>query len=193
MSTESELPVEERILQVLQHLGIQKAHFAGRNLGDWSDLASRHPEVITSMTLLCPTGVDPDTVGGIASRILVFNGDQGRTAESVRGVMESVPDATIVTLRDYPVVPWSDVAADRTEDIGSGMMNFLARMNTPDSGNTAPPAQMDGEIAGIAYRVQGSGPPLVLLPLWLSPSQWEPLLPRLSEHYRTITLGGTHL
>jgi len=35
--------------------------------------------------------------------------------------------------------------------------------------------------------------PLVLLPLFLAPSQWEPLIPRLSEKYRTITLGGIEL
>jgi hypothetical protein len=27
----------------------------------------------------------------------------------------------------------------------------------------------------------------------LAPSQWEPLLPALAEHYCTITLGGPHL
>ena len=31
------------------------------------------------------------------------------------------------------------------------------------------------------------------MPLLLSPSQWEPLLPALSEHYCTIVLGGAFL
>ena len=48
----------------------------------------------------------------------------------------------------------------------------------------------EGEIAGISYRIRGVGPPLVLLPMFLAPSQWEPLVPRLSERYCTITLGG---
>ena len=34
---------------------------------------------------------------------------------------------------------------------------------------------------------------MVLLPLFLAPSQWEPLIPRLSEHFCTITLGGIEL
>jgi hypothetical protein len=34
----------------------------------------------------------------------------------------------------------------------------------------------EGEVAGITYRVRGSGPPLVLMPLDLTPSQWEPLI-----------------
>jgi SAM-dependent methyltransferase len=31
------------------------------------------------------------------------------------------------------------------------------------------------------------------LPLWLAPSQWNPLLPVLSEHYCTITLSGAEV
>ena len=38
--------------------------------------------------------------------------------------------------------------------------------------------------------MRGAGPPLVLLPLDLSPGQWEPLIPALSGRYCTITLGG---
>src|SRR6266849_128500 len=57
-----------------------------------------------------------------------------------------------------------------------------------------PPGQMqwqsDGEVAGISYRVRGSGPPSVLLPLTLARSQWDPLLPVLAEQYTTIVLGG---
>ena len=35
-----------------------------------------------------------------------------------------------------------------------------------------------------------SGPPLVLMPLSLAPSQWEPLIATLSARYCTISLGG---
>ena len=88
---------------------------------------------------------------------------------------------------------WADVVADRSDDIGSTMMNFLERIDPPEGGKVVPLTDGDGEIAGISYRIRGSGPPLVLLPLWLSPSQWEPLVPRLSERYYTITLGGAEL
>jgi SAM-dependent methyltransferase len=49
------------------------------------------------------------------------------------------------------------------------------------------------KIAGISYHLQGSGPPLVLLPLELSPGQWEALVPALAVRWTTITLGGAHL
>jgi ubiquinone/menaquinone biosynthesis C-methylase UbiE len=48
-------------------------------------------------------------------------------------------------------------------------------------------------MAGISYHSQGEGPPLVLMPLGLMPSQWDPLLARLSAQYHTVTLGGPAL
>lgn len=50
-----------------------------------------------------------------------------------------------------------------------------------------------GEIAGITYHSQGAGSPLVLLPLSLASSQWDPLLARLSARFCTVTLGGPEL
>jgi hypothetical protein len=41
----------------------------------------------------------------------------------------------------------------------------------------------EGEIAGVSYRIQGSGPPLVLMPLLLSPSQLEPLQNTYIDRY----------
>ena len=193
MTSETALPVEERILQLLQYLGIDQAHFAGRTPRDWTGLATTCPEVFSSFTLVGPTGVAPHTVSSLASRLLVFNGDQGPVAERVRRVMEGVPDARLVTLRDYSILGWEDLVADRTDEIGSAMLHFLAQHTPPGGAKTVPLAEGQGEIAGIAYRMRGSGPPLVLLPLFLSPSQWEPLVPRLSQHYCTITLGGVEL
>ncbi len=193
MATEPELPVEERLFQLLQHLGIQQAHFAARLSLDWGGLASRHPEKISSLTLVCPTGVDSAALHPLASRLLVFAGDQGPHAERVGQVVASFPDATLITLSDYFSPGWADVIADRTDDTGSAMLEFLARMDQLQGHEAAPLREGEGEVAGITYRIRGSGPPLVLLPLSLAPSQWEPLLPRLSERYCTITLGGVEL
>ncbi len=52
---------------------------------------------------------------------------------------------------------------------------------------------MAGEIAEVTYRVRGSGPPLLLLPLSLARSQWNPILPALAERFTTIVLGGEYL
>jgi SAM-dependent methyltransferase len=192
--TEVELSIEERLLQVLQHLGIQQAHFAARGVGDWGGLASRHPDYIASLTLICPRGMDPSTLGTLAPRLLVFAGDQGRPDAIVRQVVAQFQEATLIVLRDY-VSPtnYADVVAERSADIGAAMLDFLARMDQAHGSRAVSLREGEGEVAGISYRICGAGLPLVLLPLGVAPSQWEPLLPRLSERYCTIILGGAYL
>ena len=73
------------------------------------------------------------------------------------------------------------------------MTDFLARMDQVHGIKTVALPRGEGEVAGISYRIEGSGPPLVLLPLGVAPSQWEPLVPRLRERWCTITLGGAYL
>lgn len=192
--TEVELPIEERLAQLLQHLGIERAHFAARGGGDWGGLAVRHPDCIASLTLICPRGMDPSTLDPLASRLLVLAGDQGRPDALVRQVVGNLQGATLIALRDYasPTI-YADVGADRAEDIGAAMMAFLTRMDQIYGPRTASLPAAEGEVAGISYRLCGSGPPLVLLPLGVAPSQWEPLVPRLSARYCTIILGGAYL
>ena len=58
----------------------------------------------------------------------------------------------------------------------------LPALALPDGGD---------EAAGISYRIRGSGPPLVLMPLDLAPAQWGPLIAELVSRYSTITSAGT--
>lgn len=193
MTRETALPVEERLRQLLHHLGIRQAHIAGRVPRDWTGLATTSPDLVASLTLICPMALDPQTVTHLASRLLVVTGDQGPQAEGVRQVVERVAGAHLVTLRDYPIFAWTDMVADRTDEIGAAMLSFLARAQPRAGAQSVPSAAEEGEITGLSYRLHGAGPPLVLLPLGLSPSQWDPLVPRLSAHYCTITLGGREL
>lgn len=198
MATSAEVAVEERIMQLLQHLGIAKAHFAARGAGDWSGLVTSHPEVISSLTLVCPQGFDPEHLAAVAPRLLVINGDQGATAEMVDRNLQGMPDAATVALSDYPTPnTYADVAAERKEDISARILEFLESMDQASESTLAPPAGLSnhnhGEVANISYRVVGSGPPLVLLPLNAAPSQWDPILPRLSQAYSNVVLGGPEL
>jgi ubiquinone/menaquinone biosynthesis C-methylase UbiE len=193
MTTESALPVVERLRRLFQHLGIERAHIAGRSPSDWRGLASDFPEMVASLTLLGPTTVDPQTVAHLASRLLVITGDRGPTAENARVAMAHLPEASVVFLPNYSLLSWSDVVADRPDEVGSALLHFLSQAKTPPDRDLAPAAEKEGEIAGISYRIEGLGPPLVLLPLFLAPSQWGPLVSRLSERHRTITLGGAEL
>ena len=90
--TEVELPVEERLVQLLQHLGIARAHVAARGGGDWGGLAARHPDCIASLTLICPRGMDLSTLATLAPRLLVLAGDQGRPDALVRQAVANLQD-----------------------------------------------------------------------------------------------------
>jgi SAM-dependent methyltransferase len=192
MTTEVTVGVEERLRQLLQHLGIDRAHFACRLAQDWTGLGTKYPEMISSLTVVGGS-FDPRVAERLAAKLLLVMGDHGPTAEAVRDSTNRLPGAQLVTLHDYEVRAWSDVAAERTDELGGAMLEFLARMTTPASPGVVPLREGEGEIAGISYRIRGAGPPLVLLPMFLAPSQWEPLAPRISEHYCAITVGGAAL
>src|SRR5204862_1848720 len=83
----------------------------------------------------------------------------------------------------------SDVVKDCAAEIADRMTGFLARFaaDTPRAGVS------EGSHAGISYRIEGSGPALLLLPFFLAPSQWAPAIPRLARHFTVVTLGGRHL
>ncbi|HJM42494.1 MAG: methyltransferase domain-containing protein [Nitrospinota bacterium] len=195
MTSVPELPVEERLLQVLRRLDIGRAHFAARSALDWSGLAGAHPDRIASLTLICPPGIDPDAVRSISSRLLVITGDQGAPMENLRRAVAGLPDAGLKTLDGYFSPAWADIFTDRGEESAAAMETFLKGW-TPAAGEEGTPTLSgddEGEVAGISYRVRGAGPPLVLLPLMLAPSQWEPVISRLNERFCTITLGGAAL
>jgi hypothetical protein len=116
---------------------------------------------------------------------------KSRPAAMVRDAMTSLPEATVVWLPGYFSPPWADVVADRTAEIESALLNVIFRDQLQNKKPASGSAQ--GAVAGITYHSQGEGPPLVLLPLSLASSQWDPLLSRLSGRCRTITLGGPEL
>lgn len=185
--------VAQRLTQLLQHLHITRAHVAARLPADWEGLVAIHPEVVASLTLVCPPALDTETLRSLAARLLVVTGDQGEPANVVRDAMTMLPDATLVTLRDYFGHARADILAEHTHDIEMSVLAFLARLEQERPIPTLSPAADAGEVAGISYRSWGDGPPLLLFPLGLAASQWEPLLPRLAEQYCIIVLGGAVL
>ena len=178
------------LTELLDHFGIATAHFAGRGSADLQGFASAHPERIASLTLLCPAVLDTRTLAPLAGRLLVVTGDHGPGPRRVQAALPDLPQATVEVLSDYAGHTWADIAAERGEGIGAAMLQFVLRRDALPAGG---PPEQEGEIAGISFRVRGAGPPLVLLPLDLSPGQWEPLIPALSAHFCTITLGGALL
>jgi pimeloyl-ACP methyl ester carboxylesterase len=106
-------PVESCLAELLDHLGIASAHFAGRGSADLRGFASTHPERIASLTLLCPAVLDTRTLAPVAGRLLVVTGDHGPGARRVRAGLFDLPEATAVVLDDYAGPTWADIAAER--------------------------------------------------------------------------------
>jgi SAM-dependent methyltransferase len=181
-------PVEAHLINLFDHLGIGRAHIAAGRLGltDWQGLATRHPDRVASLTLINPPILDAGQIGGLASRMLVVAGDVGPTAEGSVKLLADLSGTASHSLRGFECHPWSDVIAERGSEIGAAMLGFLDRHPAP----TVSSPEGEGEAAGISYRIRGAGPPLVLMPLDLAPSQWEPLISTLCARYCTITLGG---
>ena len=181
----------DRLAQVLDHLGIGRAHFAASMLSDVTGFAQSHPERIASLTLICPPRLDPSALRALGARLVVIAGDQGRPATMVRDAVTSLPEATVVWLPGYFSPPWADPVADRIADIETALLNVVSSSQLQN--DRAVLGDVQGAVAGISYHSQGEGPPFVLLPISLASSQWDPLLPRLNTWCRTVTLGGPEL
>src|SRR5215472_12604625 len=118
-------PVEACLAELLDHLGISRAHFAGRSLADLQDFIAEDPQRIASVTLVCPAVLNPRRLAPLGARLLVVTGDHGLGARRVRAVLPALPEATAVVLEDYAGLTWADLAADRGERIDTAMREFL--------------------------------------------------------------------
>ena len=186
----SSLSVAQRLIDVLAHLGLPKAHFGLRYPADLVGLLERAPERVASVVLQGATG-RPEPFAPMAAQTLWVLGDGGPTGQ-MRARLEAFPNAIVHWITDYPEFGWSDTAVDHAEEMASTMLRFLQRM---DAEGALPAVSMSsaGEVAGVTYAAAGSGTPVVLLPLGLASRQWEPVLPRLQAHHCTIVLGGKYL
>jgi SAM-dependent methyltransferase len=191
MTTGADLSVADRLSQVLDHLGIERAHFAASMLADVTGFAQAYPERMASLTLICPPRLDPSALRALGARLQIVAGDQSRPAAMVRDAARSLPEATVIWLPGYFSPPWADPVADCTADIETALLNVLSSGQLQN--DRAVLGDVQGAVAGITYHSQGEGPPIVLLPLSLASSQWDPMLSRLSARCRAVTLGGPEL
>src|SRR5712691_5257335 len=125
-TSEGARPLEACLAALLDQLGIAGVHFAGRGSADLQGFASRHPERIASLTLLCPAVLDTATLAPLSKRLLVVTGDHGPGARRVRAGLVELPEATTVVLDDYIGHTWADIAAERGDSIAAAMQEFLA-------------------------------------------------------------------
>jgi SAM-dependent methyltransferase len=177
-----------RLAALMDHLGLARAHVATQVASDVAGFAAQYAARIGGLVLCAPTRIDPAPFAQVASRLLMISGDAGQSAQLAERVHGRLPQARRHVLRDYEAEAWSDVIADRAETAGA-IAAFLADVALDRATLDA----RSGAHAGLSFRIEGQGPPLILLPFFLAPSQWDPALPELARRFTVIRLGGAHI
>ena len=195
MPYDQDLPAAERLMALWDHLGIRSAHVATQVPADIAGVAGKHGDRLAGIVLCTPTRLDATPFAAVAGRILMVSGASGPTVGATSRASERLAGAQRVVLAGYDAPGWADVAADRSDELAGLMVGFLDRMAATGAAPAAlsTTAGSRGEHAGITWHIEGTGPPLVLLPFFLAPSQWTPILPHLTARFTVVTLGGPHL
>ncbi len=185
----------ERLKLLFDRLDIERAHVMACMSGDWSEFVTCHANRICTFMVVAPhlNKGAPDSLHALSVPCLVISGDQGAPAKRARDLAAKFGRCDHSELSDYTSSAWADTIADRTEEVVVAIESFLARVEREDGVPSALASRGEGEVAGIRYRIRGRGPPVVLMPLSMAPSQWEPLVDRLVNRYSVVQLGGPHL
>jgi SAM-dependent methyltransferase len=178
----------DRLVALLDHLGIGRAHVASQIPSDMAGLAAAHADRIGGIVCVTPIRLDPAPFAAVADRLLIIAGEYGPTFEVTTRAAARLPGAHHFILDGYEAQGWADTAADRTHELIEAMAVFLA-------GRAAdvPNAAGESSHAGVTYSIAGSGPALILMPFFLAASQWAPAVPELAKHFTVIIIGGRHL
>jgi SAM-dependent methyltransferase len=184
MARAEDLKPAERILATLDALGIDQAHFLARSPIDVLEIVRSKPNRVASIVIQ-GSAARLEEFETLASRTLWVIGDQGETARA----MAKQRDAHIVTIPGCSDFMWSDTVSEHTDAVWRAVSSHLERF---DQLAAATPSGA-GERAGVRYRAEGRGTPVVLLPLGLSAHQWDSMLPLLQDRHSTLVLGGRYL
>jgi SAM-dependent methyltransferase len=194
VSQEADMSPTERLIELMDHLGLDTAFFGTPIPRDISGLAAEYPERLAGVVLCVPSRLDPAPFGGIADHVLMIAGERGPAAEATARAVLRLPEAERSVLTGYDAPgSWADAVADRTEAIAERMITFFGKLAETGGADTPTSVRTEGTCAGISYRIEGAGPALILLPFFLAPSQWDPAIPRLAAHFTVVTLGGPYL
>ena len=183
----------ERLSELFDHLGLDRAHFAAQNSSELDPIIAEAPERLASLTLAAPNRLHGPALAPMADRLLLLYGDGGAGAQAAAAVLPELPDAQAHCLADYLVLAWTDIMAERAGECLPVWLDFLARAEAHSPASRPDLTDRQGEVAGISFQIHGDGPALVLLPMLLAASQWQPVIERLAKTYCVIALGGPHL
>ena len=189
------MPLPRRLTALLDHLGLARAHFAAQMPGDLADLARDFPERIAGLVLCVPTRLDPAPFAKVAARLLLISDEHGMSFGVTARAAERLAGARREVLAGYDAPGWADVVADRGQEIDQILSEHLSSVGVEVAGTVRPSAAPahEGQHAGITYCIEGAGPALILLPFFLAPSQWDPVVASLAQRFTVVRLGGAHV
>ncbi|MFG1227565.1 methyltransferase domain-containing protein [Xanthobacter wiegelii] len=181
------LSLADRLAALWDHLGLDAAHVATQMPGSLAGFAAAHPGRIAGLLFHEPVGCEPAAFADVADRLTVLAGDGGTSSQIAAVIAAALPESRQRVLEGYAQPGWADHVRDRTDEV------IAALRDLPGAASTRDRAPESGAHAGISYDIRGSGPALVLFPLFLAPTQWDAALPRLAAEFTVIRLGGAHL
>jgi SAM-dependent methyltransferase len=186
------MELQERIRRLLRSHGLERAHFVGGGfVHQLTELATAAPDLVASLTLVCPHRI-PLTLGAESRVPLnIVAGDRGPAAEMVDAVISNAPGSKRVTLSKCEPKLWDDIALERSEIVGA-ITDFLTKVDREVDLPMIRAVDTAGMLEDLSYRCAGAGRPVVLFPLGLAPSQWEPILRELEKRYTVLSVSGVH-
>ncbi len=185
--------VADRTKALMRHLAIEAAHFGTAAPMEMAQFLAADRQAVSSLTLLNSARFPIGVLSPVADRMLVLTGDSGMPAAAMQQARPALGEAEFVEFENYSTAVWTDMAADHTDRIAAAMLEFLGRRDGAQPATRISAGEHQGEAGGITYRIDGTGPALLLYPAALAPSQWDPLVDRLAEEFSVIRLGGPHL
>jgi len=181
----------DRLAAVLDHLGLERVLIATQMPGDIAGFCAKHPDRVAGLALVIASRITPSAFAPFGHKVMVLTGDSGIPSETAGATAPAMPDAARAVIEGYAATAWSNIAAERPDDLCNHLEHFLGAIDGASS--PRPDVQAEGEIAGVTFRVSGTGPALILPPFFLAASQWEPVIERLSRRFTTVVLGGAHI
>ena len=93
MSQEDNSSPADRLIALLDHLGLGTAHFGTPIPRDISGMATQYPERLGGVVLCVPSRLDPAPFADIADHVLMISSERGPAAEATARATARLPAA----------------------------------------------------------------------------------------------------
>jgi hypothetical protein len=149
----------ERLLALLDHLGIGKAYVATQIPADIAGLTTQHAERLGGIVLCTPVRLDPAPFAALAERVLMISGEYGPTFEVCLRAADRLPGVERTVLDSYE--RWAGPMWRRPQRRDRSRMTGFCCVPP----RSAPPAT-EGSHAGISYKIEGKARLAAVAVLW---------------------------